>query len=537
MAPTMRFTKKSLRKVAVQREKLAGAVGEPRRATARAKLWEARELGMRPFIRVIRAVLLSALLLSLIPDHSMSNAEALAGPPDGTDRYIVIFRPGVGNVRTAAAELRRQNNLAVTHVYDTVLDGFAARVPAQALAGLRRNPRVALIVPDEEIYAAATVIPTGVDRVGAEDIDGAGSSPGAGVPVAVLDTGIAKHPDLTIAGGYNCASNDANIDRDAWLDVDGHGTHVAGTIGASGGVNGVAPGTPLYAVKVLGDNGSGWWSWVICGLDWAVGQNIGVANLSLGAAGYGNESATDCASSALHQAICNAAKSGMRLVVAAGNDRMNTADFVPAKYSQVTTVSALADSDGCVGGLGPETGAGPDDTRARFSNYGSAVDAAAPGVAVYSTYPGGYTRLSGTSMAAPHVAALLALGDFAKEASRFGEPIATLPGGDTSCAGGSADPSGRAVVTRSDAYRVKEDRTLRRGAPGVLGNDSGSKPLTVTLVSRPRKGTLRLRPDGSFVYSPKRDENGSDSFTYRAKDALGKSDTATVRIRIVARPN
>ncbi len=495
---------------------------------------------MRSSSRLAHGVAVIALLVASMAVLVTPGASGAREPGAATDgRYIVVLRPEVADPRAAAAGLGRDHGLSVSHVYDTVLNGFAARVPAQALAGLRRNPRVASVEPDLPVSAAAS-LPTGVDRIGAEEVAGAGS--GAGMPVAVLDTGIAAHPDLTIAGGYNCTSSDPS----AWADRHGHGTHVAGTIGASGGIVGVAPGTPLYAVKVLGDDGGGAWSWIICGLDWAAKHGIRVANLSLG--GASTDDPSRCGSSSLHQAVCNAVAQGVRLVVAAGNENADAGAYVPAKYDQVTTVSALADSDGCTGGAGGATDFGPDDTRASFSNRGAAVDIAAPGVGIESTVPGGgYRRLDGTSMAAPHVAALLALGGYGAETSGFGEPIANALGGDTGCTGTTADGTTADGTTtdsttaigpnaKDDAYKVQEDRVLRRSAPGVLGNDVASSRLTVTLISKPDRGTLTLRGDGSFVYTPKRNFHGTDRFTYKVTDGTGATAKGTVTIRVVSRP-
>ncbi|MDQ3779952.1 MAG: S8 family serine peptidase [Chloroflexota bacterium] len=489
---------------------------------------------------LVRIALVVAVLVASVAALAAPGVEAQRGREPGQtgrpieDRYIVVLRDGVGEPRNAANDLARAHRLTVSDVYDTVLNGFAARVPAQALDALRRNPRVAFVDQDVTVAAAAT-LPTGVDRVGADDASETGAGPGPGAPVAVLDTGIASHPDLNLAGGYNCTSSD----RTAHGDVDGHGTHVAGTIGANGGVAGVAPGTPLYAVKVLDDKGSGSWSSVICGLDWAAGEGITVANLSLG--GKWSDHPTNCASSSLHQAICNAADRGVQVVVAAGNEGASTANYVPATYDQVTTVSALADKDGCRGGQGGATSFGADDSRATFSNRGTAVDVAAPGVAISSTAPGGtYQRLSGTSMATPHVAALLALGGYATEASGFGEPVAVLPIGDTRCAGDTTNsPIGSATSISpnaiDDAYKVNQDRTLRRAAPGVLGNDSGAGSLTASVVKRPRVGRLTLNPNGAFSYKPKANFSGTVSFTYRMTDAAGGSDIGTVTIRVAAR--
>ena len=338
---------------------------------------------------------------------------APAAAPPGGRSYIVAFRTdavGAAAVCAAAADLARAHGLAVTHVYDTVLQGFAARVPDAALAGLRRDPRVAGVEPNLPVAAAADRLPRGVDRIGADGRAEGREPTEAGRPVAVFDTGIdPDHPDLNVRGGVNCTSEDAA----AWADDNGHGTHVAGIIGAENdgvGVVGVAPGTPLWAVKVLDAEGRGDFGFVLCGLDWAARRGITVANLSLSGRIPGDDP-TVCASSFIHVAFCQAARRGVRVVAAAGNAGINAEREVPAKYDQVIAVSALADSDGCAGGRGPRTWAGPDDTLAFFSNWGEVVDTSAPGVDIRSTWPGGrYALLSGTSMAAPHVAGAIARG-------------------------------------------------------------------------------------------------------------------------------
>lgn len=355
--------------------------------------------------------------------------------------YIVILRDGVDS-QQAADDLARQHGLALGHVYRSALRGFSAKVPAARLEKLRADPRVLLVDPDRVVAIehhcvpgnsrhnncatpTATpsgptstpttaplgqVIPTGIQRIhgpssSAVAGDGAGSVP---VDVAVVDTGIAAHNDLNIVGGYNCQAGSVSN----YSDGNGHGTHVAGTIGARDnnlGVVGVAPGARMWAVRVLNNSGSGSWSTVICGLDWVTARasTIEVANLSLGGTGLDGE----CGSSSLHLAICRAVNAGVTVVVAAGNSAANTAGYVPATYDEAITVSALADFDGLSGGSGsPTCRADTDDTFANFSNFGADVDLIAPGVCILSTWTGGgYNTISGTSMASPHVAGAAAL--------------------------------------------------------------------------------------------------------------------------------
>ena len=364
---------------------------------------------MRQFMLSLAAFSLLATLLVV------GSAQSQVSSGEARD-YIVTLQPGVD----AAAEARSSGG-AVGHIYRHALNGFSATLAPQAVTALRRNPNVLSIVEDQVVTVHAKpcanppcsggggggggqssqVTPTGVARIG-------GPKTGTiDVDVAVIDTGISSHPDLTIQGGVNCSSGKS------YSDGHGHGTHVAGTIGAKNdtiGVVGVAPGARLWAVRVLNNAGSGSWASIICGLDWVTANAgiIEVANMSLG--GTGSDSG-GCSGHPFHQAICNTVAAGVTVVVAAGNESDDAANHVPAAYDEVITVSALADFNGAAGG-GAAATCRPDgdDTFADFSNYGADVDLIAPGVCILSTWKdGSYNTISGTSMASPHVAGAAAL--------------------------------------------------------------------------------------------------------------------------------
>ena len=363
--------------------------------------------------------LLAAAAAALTPLAVLA-APASAAPPDvpaATEgsvpgAWIVTLEPGV-SPDGVSAEHSRRFEARVDHVYRHAVHGYAARMSDQAAARVAQDPQVASVVRDEVVDIAAQTTPTGIDRIDGElssTVAGNGGD-GVSVDVAVLDTGIAAHPDLDVRSGKNCTSG-----KKSTADGHGHGTHVAGTIGAKDdgvGVVGVAPGARLWAVKVLNDQGSGTRSGIICGVDWVTANRstIEVANMSLGGSGT-EPSAPGCSTGdGYHDAICKSVALGVTYVVAAGNSSADSAVHVPAAYDEVITVSALADFDGQSGGLGaPSCRADEDDTFANFSNYGADVDLIAPGVCINSTWPGGgYNAISGTSMASPHVAGAAAL--------------------------------------------------------------------------------------------------------------------------------
>lgn len=337
---------------------------------------------------------------------------AAAKPGFSLKKYIVVFKDDVSDSEGTAKALGRFHGFGFDQVFSYALKGFSVSLPEIIVEKLKKDPKVAFISEDLEVHTMAQTTPSGISRIQSN----LNANKGTRIGVAVIDTGIRlNHSDLAanILANKNCVSKWQNGNDD-----NGHGTHVAGTIAAlnnSIGVVGVAPEAKLIAVKVLNASGSGYWSQIICGLDWVTANasryNIKVANLSLGGGGTSDNNCGNTNSDALHKAICRTRDAGVTIVVAAGNSNTNAANTVPASYDDaVITVSALADSNGQPGGGGVATSYGVDDTFASFSNFGSPVDIAAPGVNIYSTYKnGGYTTMSGTSMATPHVAGAAAL--------------------------------------------------------------------------------------------------------------------------------
>ncbi|PTL37487.1 S8 family peptidase [Alkalicoccus saliphilus] len=294
--------------------------------------------------------------------------------------YLIGFHtsPDEETVNFAGGEVIRE--------YD-YMDVLHVTLPEPAVNGLENNPNIAFIEENIEVQTAQTV-PWGIDRLEAPSIHSSGLT-GSGVSVAVLDTGIeASHSDLNVQGGESFVSGEP----DPYSDSNGHGTHVAGTVGAldnSHGVLGVAPAADLYAVKVLGAEGGGTLDGIIAGIEWSIASDMDVINMSLG---------TPTHSQAMETASNNAADAGILVIAAAGNDGTNwfgsnTINY-PARYDSVMAVGAL-DSN---------------DNRASFSSVGNELEVMAPGADINSTYPGNsYASLNGTSMAAPHAAGAAAL--------------------------------------------------------------------------------------------------------------------------------
>jgi subtilisin family serine protease len=355
-------------------------------------------------------------------------------PVSAGSNIIVLFRDGVTPAERERV-MQQSGGLATRHFRN--VPASAARADAHTRAFLERHPDVLSVVPDREVEklgkptssgstTAAQVVPAGVTRVGAQP--GAVGVTGAGVGVAIVDTGIdLQHGDLAVAGP--CFTAYA-----ACQDDEGHGTHVAGIVAAlDNGIDvvGVAPDATLYAVKVLDRRGRGTDSSIMAGLDWIadhaslVSPAISVVNMSLGRQGTLDDNP------ALRASVQAVTGAGITVVVAAGNDgTLEVSRQVPATYPEVIAVAsttATAGTSACGGHPSPVV----DDTASYFTTDGAfdsltgiGVSVSAPGedredisktcflksVGILSTrLAGGTVRMSGTSMAAPHVAGVVAL--------------------------------------------------------------------------------------------------------------------------------
>jgi subtilisin len=284
-----------------------------------------------------------------------------------------------------------------------IINAISADVPQESIDIIAKSPSVEYVENDEKVFAHVPIgscqeiqilkqtVPWGINRIGSRLVNAVGNT-GKGIRVGILDTGIDyNHEDLkgNYRGGYNFVGNDNNP-----IDDNGHGSHVAGTIGAEDndiGVVGVAPQAYLYSVKVLAFDSTGSTSNIVSGLEWSVDNNMQVINMSLG---------SEDNSISVNRAIDNTYNAGILIVAAAGNSGnvIGSGDSVdyPARYSSVVSVGATD----------------INDKRASFSSTGPALELSAPGVDILSTLNGNrnkYGTLSGTSMACPHVTGVAAL--------------------------------------------------------------------------------------------------------------------------------
>lgn len=345
-------------------------------------------------LSVLALLLLAALPVSAAPDGPRAPLFAADSPSAIRGQYIVVLKPDATtrlDELIAAAEQAGAGETRLLHRYEAALNGFAAVLPDRAVEALRLHPAVDYIEVDQTVQIDATQSPAtwGIDRIDQRNLPLSNSytynNTGSGVTAYIIDTGIRfSHNEF---GGRAVSGYDA-VDGGSADDCNGHGTHVAGTVGGS--TYGVAKGVRLVGVRVLNCSGSGSTSGVIAGVDWVTsnhtGTNPAVANMSLGGS----------ASSSLDSAVNRSISDGVSYAVAAGNSNANACYYSPARVSAAITVGATTSSD----------------TRASYSNYGSCLDIFAPGSSITSAWYTGNTAtntISGTSMATPHVAGVAAL--------------------------------------------------------------------------------------------------------------------------------
>ena len=350
-----------------------------------------------PSAPALRASAVLALIGAPVPVFAQSVGDAIP------DSYICVFKPGPISVGAEARGAVANAGGQITHTYQHALHGFSAHMSATAVAALvSHNPLIDYCEQDrlaglpDGISSGAAGKPGGGGGGTAQSVPWniarlKGPGDGTGKTAWIIDSGIdTTHPDLNVDVGRSKSflTNDGSVQ-----DANGHGTHVAGIVAAKNntiGVVGVAADATVVALRVLDRRGNGPDSGVIAAIDYAATPGVAnpgdVANLSL----------ITTYSQAMNDAVANLGLLGVYVAIAAGNNSADASSYSPASATgkNVYTVSAFQRGD----------------SWASFSNFGAPVDFSEPGVSIYSTYKGGgYTTLSGTSMAAPHLAGLMLL--------------------------------------------------------------------------------------------------------------------------------
>ena len=450
----------------------------------------------------------AALSLTLVAAAGPASTATAAPAQDSATAYIIKTKSV-----SAAGGVARDVEAAggqIKNVYQRVYPGFSANLTTAQVQELTANPKVVSVIADQAVHSTTTQLdPTwGLDRIDQRPTAGDGrysyDTTGTGVTAYVVDTGIRlTHNQFgtRAVSGHDFVDNDTDAS-----DCNGHGTHVSGTVGGS--TYGVAKAVTLVGVRVLDCDGSGTGEDVIAGIDWATADHSGpsVRNMSLAGGGF----------TPIDDAVAAATLAGVTVVVAASNEDEDACDHSPARAPSAITVGATDVTD----------------TRAWFSNWGSCVDLFAPGVAVLSSWwtaDDALNMISGTSMASPHVAGLVAR-------YRQAHPR-RFPGSGDGCAAGGRNPcSGHRPEGIAEPARLRgpAGRTARQGRDqeGLIGHQGKQRRVGDRTV-----GPTDLRWCGDDVL-----RHGDPQVQRRQKDRFGivqcpeHEDHRTEEQRQVRRP-
>ncbi|OMP66643.1 S8 family peptidase [Domibacillus epiphyticus] len=425
--------------------------------------------------KILSAFLAGSLVISAVPF-------VVSAAPVEEQKVIVVFEDKVD--KSAVRDAEGEINHTFKHV-----PVASATVPADEIKELKNDPSVKRVEKDIVVRTSAQTLDWGIQATNTPAAWNAGLT-GKGIKVAVVDTGVAPHDDLVLAGGKSFVDYTASYNDD-----NGHGTHVAGIIGAednSFGTKGVAPDADIYAVKALNKDGSGNLSSILAGIDWAITNKMDIVNLSLG-----TETHSEIFKSMVDKAYAN----GVLVVAAAGNDGTadgsgDTVDF-PARYDSAIAVAATDSSN----------------KRAAFSSTGNMVEIAAPGVSIVAPYlNNGYARSSGTSMAAPYVAGQLALLKQANPAMTNAALRSKLTETSKDLGTAGRDPFYGFGLTQAPAGSSKPNP-----APAPA---TAPSPVTGLLTSTPSVSALPGETKALSIVSTHKDGQKID----RTKEAVWKSE-------------
>lgn len=512
--------------------------------------------------RTVSSFALAVLVVGLgLPAESTSEV---------TERVIVVLHDDAVSPTASVVGAERVADTVggeVLRVYSHALQGFSADVPASEMDALARHPSVAHVIPDVPVYASV-IDPdehtSGIDRIEA-DRNTSGSP--VNVDIAILDSGISfPHPDLNVVNAVDCLSGVVCDPLGDVQDENGHGTHVAGIAAArinGSGVTGVAPGARLWPVRVLAADGSGSLGSVLSGIDYVTANSasIEVANMSLGFEFFpGDEPLIEL----LNEILAESVATGVVYVVAAGNDSILASQTWPAASPDVITVSAMSDGDGRPGGVNdPLCRIDEDDTLADFSNFGPAVEMAAPGVCIMSTWlDGTYEISSGTSMASPFVAgavaryiaesgvnpsdasgaaavrsAIIADGvtgacGFTDEIDGVAEPLlfmnGPLFGGDGSC--DAAPPTNNPPTADAGANKVVTGLSTTLPGAGGAATDPDGNLAAAGWIKTGGLGNATFNNANSLSASVSVTQPGAYIFRLTARDSLHYTDSDEVQV-------